>query len=308
MTTNLWKTMSEQKGILVVAMVAAASAWTLHCSPVRDGFDVAKDEPPPVNSFVDASAEAGDDGGADRLAPLVDCADENKLIYVLSQKGNELFRFDPVSLVFTSIGRLVCPTSGNTFSMAVDRRGTAWIEYDDGRIFKVSTKDASCEATAYRPGQHGFLTFGMGFAKDDADGGAPLSETLYLAGDALGRLDLSTFDVSVVGTSSPGFGELTGTGAGTLYAFVQTGNRIVRLDKVTGGIVETYRPDADIGAGWAFAQWGGDFWLFTGTHNGRTTVTRYSPATDTSTVMIEDTGMLVVGAGSSTCAPTEPPR
>lgn len=297
--------MKKKWSILVNLVVGIA---TVHCSTERDGFDVPRVEPAPVDSFVDASSSSGDGGDAETPPPLADCADENKLIYALSQKGSELFRFDPVSLAFTSIGRLACPTSGNTFSMAVDRRGTAWVEYDDGRIFRVSTEDARCEATAYRPGQNGFLNFGMGFAKDESDGGAPLRETLYLAGDTLGRLDLSTFEVSVVGSSSPGFGELTGTGAGTLYAFLQTGNRIVRLDKMTGAIVETYRPDVDIGVGWAFAQWGGDFWLFTGTHNGRTTVTRYSPATNTSTVVIEDTGMLIVGAGSSTCAPTEPPR
>ena len=29
-------------------------------------------------------------------------------------------------------------------SMAVDRSGTAWVNYSDGRLFKVSTKDAKC--------------------------------------------------------------------------------------------------------------------------------------------------------------------
>ncbi|MDF2695250.1 MAG: hypothetical protein K0S65_3633, partial [Labilithrix sp.] len=35
------------------------------------------------------------------------------------------------------------------------------------------------------------------------------------------------------------------------------------------------------------------------------TVTRYSPKADTSTVVMEDTALQIVGAGVSTCAPTE---
>ncbi|AKV04798.1 hypothetical protein AKJ09_11461 [Labilithrix luteola] len=129
-------------------------------------------------------------------------------------------------------------------------------------------------------------------------------EKLTLVGSP--SVSLRLFE-TLVGTASTGLGELTGTGAGTLYGFLRAGNRIVRLDKKTGSILETYRPDVEIGSGWAFAHWGGDFWLFTAPRNARTTVSRYSPATNTTTVMIEDTGMLIVGAGSSTCAPSAPP-
>lgn len=148
----------------------------------------------------------------------------------------------------------------------------------------------------------------MGFAKDEGPADGPVSETLYVLGDeALGRLDTETMEISLVGSSTPGLGELTGTGGGTLYAFLHMGDRIVRLDKESGSIVETYRPDVTIGTAWAIAHWGGDFWLFTAPH-GSSSVTRYSPKTDTSTVAIEDTGMRIIGAGSSTCAPGEPPR
>lgn len=278
----------------------------LHCSSDRDGFETPQEDKPVDAPLLDASTNDATDGAPE---PLVDCADENKLIYALSRRDKELFRFDPESLTFTSIGKLRCSTSADTFSMAVDRRGTAWVEYADGHIFAVSTKDASCSPTAYRTGQHDFTTFGMGFAKDenpDAGPNAPITETLYISGIALGKIDLTNLEVSLVGNATPGLGELTGTGSGTLYAFLGTGARIVRLDKTTGAILETYRPDVTIGEGFAFAQWGGDFWIFTAPKNSRTTVTRYSPATDTSTVMIEDTGMQIIGAGSSTCAPAGP--
>ena len=282
-------------------IAVTTSVASLHCSSDRQHFDAPDDGGPPApGSFADASTS---DVGVSE--PFADCADENKLIYVVSSKDNELHRFNPVTLTFASIGKLRCPTSSDTFSMAVDRRGIAWVEYGDGRIFKVSTEDASCTPTPYRPGQHGFTTFGMGFAKDDTDGG-PLSETLYIAGTTLARLDLSTFEVSLVGRSSLGQGELTGTAAGTLYGFLGTSGRIVQFDKTTGDVVETYRPDVEIGGGYAFAQWGGDFWVFTAPSSPRSRVTRYSPATNTSSVVLEDTGMLIVGAGSSTCAPAEP--
>jgi hypothetical protein len=57
-------------------------------------------------------------------------------------------------------------------------------------------------------------------------------------------------------------------------------------------------------AAFAFAHWGGDFYVFTGQTTSK--VTRYSPETDISTVVVDNTGMLIVGAGSSTCAPTSP--
>jgi hypothetical protein len=271
------------------------------CSSERNGFAPLQDSGPPVvTDFVEAGAS-----DAAVVEPLDDCADENKLVYTLSRIGNELYVFNPQSLKFTSIGKLSCPTSSGVFSMAVDRRGTAWVVYSDGRLFKVDTRDASCVETAFRPGQLGFSTFGMGFAKDDTDVGAPLSETLYIANVALGRLDLSSLKVSLVGTATHGIGEMAGTGDGKLYVFLRLGSRIVRLDKSTANILETYRPNVEIGNdAFAFAQWGGDFWLFTQPSGGHTKVTRYSPATDTSTVVIEDTGMLIVGAGSSTCAPS----
>lgn len=302
--TECFRMLAKRSALAVLTLTASVA--TIQCTDARVGFfaDDSDAGAPPVGAFVDASSST--DG--DAQAPLLECADENKLVYVLTSPARELLRFSPETLTFASIGKIKCPTADDVFSMAVDRRGTAWVEYRDGHIYNVSTKDASCTPTAYRPGQYGFDAFGMGFAKDDDVDGGPLSETLYLGGAQLGRLDTSTLQVSLVGSASHGIAELTGTGAGTLYAFLGTGARIVRLDKTSGAILDTYRPNVDIGSGFAIAQWGGDFFLFTAPHNSRTTVTRYSPATDTSTVVIEDAGMLIIGAGTSTCAPSGPPR
>ncbi len=282
--------------LLALAVVGAAAA-SLHCTAGsgREQFDRPVDDAGHVDPapFEDAST----------VEPSGDCSEENKQIFVVSQFNKALYRFAPESLTFTKIGDIVCPTGADTESMAIDRKGNAWVEYQDGRMFLVSTTDASCKEIPFRNDLSGFRRFGMGFAKDlEHD-----SETLYVHGEALGKIDTTTYELSLVGSSGLGMAELTGTGTGLLYAFVVRTGKVVHLDKATGAVQEQYRTSAvDPQAAWAFAHWGGDFWLFTGTKSS--SVTRYSPKTDTSTVVLPDTGMVIVGAGSSTCAPTEPPR
>ena len=143
----------------------------------------------------------------------------------------------------------------------------------------------------------------MGYAKN---GDSMNGETLYVAGDALASLDTKSFELKFLGSLTFGRTELTGLDT-SLYAFSVGSGVVAGLNKATGATEVTYRTSAtDATAAFAFAQWGGDFWLFTGQNTS--TVTRYSPITDVSSVAVADTGMLIVGAGSSTCAPTKSPR
>ncbi len=110
---------STRPVLAVFVLGAAASA----CSSGRDGFVPGpKDAGPVETPFVDAGVS---DAAVDEPSRIV--AEENKLVYALSRTGNELHRFDPKSLKFTSIGKLSCPTSSGVLSMAVDRRGIAWV-------------------------------------------------------------------------------------------------------------------------------------------------------------------------------------
>ncbi|AKV04596.1 hypothetical protein AKJ09_11259 [Labilithrix luteola] len=281
-------------------LTAIAGLESLHCAPSRSTFEAPQDAGEPAMVIVE-------EAGVDAALPETDCAEENKLIYVLSSGDKALHRFDPMSLSFTRIGTIACPTTADTFSMAVDRKGIAWVEFTDGRIYNVDTKDAHCTETPFRGHQPGFSSFGMGFAKDDAGDAGASSETLFIEGEGLARIDTKTYELTLIGPAALGLAELTGTGNGLLYAFSVNSGRLVRLDKTTGAALQNYRTSAvDPNGAWAFAHWGGDFWLFTG--HMTSAVTRYSPATDTSTVVVDDTGMLIVGAGSSTCAPVVPPR
>lgn len=256
-------------------------------------------------SEQDAAPEAAPEAGPSGFNPdtplqsdKVECADTTKQIYVLAT-DLFLYRFYPDTLKFVSVGQVACPTSAGTFSMAIDRRGTAWVEYTDGRLFAVDTTNASCKATPFKPGRPGFENFGMGYAKNgDTAGG----ETLYVSGVGLASLDTKTFELKFLGSLNYGRTELTGRDT-DLFAFSVGSGVIAGLDKTNGSTKSTYRTSAlDERAAFAFAQWGGDFWVFTGDQHS--IVTQYSPADNTSTVVVQNTGMLIVGAGSSTCAPT----
>jgi hypothetical protein len=256
-------------------------------------------------------------------------------VYVVSEE-NALYSFAPDQLRFSKIGKLDCPATmyGKPSSMAIDRSGTAWVSYSDGLLFKVSTRDATCQATTFAVyNQWGTAKFGMAFATDSTTSQA---ETLYLANknralglgvadaathfDDLARLDLATMKVSIIGdfsASLAGTGaELTGTGDGRLFGFFATLKptaTLALIDKSTGRTSGDKLLDA-LTAGaenaFAFSFWGGDFWFYSAAGvTAPSTVTRMRTSGDgsLSTVMADVGGFRIVGAGVSTCAPLTPP-
>lgn len=253
------------------------------------------------------SANSGGAGGATSDG----CADETKQIYLLG-KGNEFYRFDPMNLALEKVGTLSCPSpdpSATPFSMSVDRQATAWVLYNDGNLYKVNILDASCQATAFVPNQNGFKKFGMGFV---SDGPGSTSESLYIVNEfGIGKLDTTSLTVTPVGQF--GFSaaaELTGTGDGKLYGFFfGFPPYITEINKSTGTTgTELGLDTIDAGTGFAFAFWGADFWVFTAPNSKSSQIDRYQPDTNTTSNEKSDIGFKVVGAGVSTCAPTERPN
>jgi hypothetical protein len=59
-----------------------------------------------------------------------------------------------------------------------------------------------------------------------------------------------------------------------------------------------------MGSGWAFAFWGGDFWVFTAPA-GDSRITRFRPSDGSVTTVVDSLGAIIVGAGVSTCAPAK---
>jgi hypothetical protein len=306
---------------------------------VIPGDDAAPDDSDASDASVSADADAAP--VRDALPPLdvnrpdaplsSRCPDAaTTYIYVVTS-DQELLSFDPASSRFVTIGPINCPTTepdpsgGNAtpFSMAVDRTGVAYVVYSNGELFRVSTATASCRATGFVPHHTGFdPTFGMGYSSDPTGGG----ETLFISGNndptRLGTIDPMTFRVHTVGAFDPAIhgAELTGTGAGDLFAFyaldrgrlcdATTGScpdsAIGQLDKSSGTVTnQAILSGISPGTGWAFGFWGGDFYTFTAPpSSGGTVVHRYRP-TDGSVLQVAALDAIVVGAGVSTCAPVQ---
>lgn len=288
------------------------------------GCSAGKDTGDPATLASDADGEGGlvlaeDTGGGGLLTDAGieggvapdPCPEDLKQIFVVTN-DNELYRFAPATVTFTKIGDLSCPATGfaSPFSMAVDRKGTAWVLFSDGKLYQVSTKDASCKGTSFAVGQAGFTTFGMSFAREGVD------ETLFVAdydGKGIARINTSTLKLTFVGGygSAAGAGELTARGDQLFGFFNSTGSlgtRVAMIDKMTGklGTVRTLS-GVTIGSGWAFAHWGGTFWLF---HAPGTSsqVTEYDFEKMSTKTAKTGLGFTIVGAGVSTCAPTERPK
>ena len=259
------------------------------------------------------------------------CGAGADLVYVIDQ-DYRLLSFDPRLLEggqdpFTLIGPVSCPTQASAwpgwtnpptpFSMSVDRDATAWVLFTNGEIHHVSTDNASCQATGFTRGQQGFELFGMGFVSDSQ---GSQDETLWIVGGSAGNgqlalgdlaaIDENTLQVSPVGgiPSGPTYSpELTGTGDAELF-FYHPGDLVAQINKQTAQYEQTWAlPPLGTVRAWAFAHWGGNFYIFV-------TVQDFFGGLDSQVQLLDrQTGQIstllsglpyvIVGAGVSTCAP-----
>lgn len=278
--------------------------------------DVAPDTPPDVEPDVPPDVPA--DVPIDGLAP---CDPEDLFVYLVTSE-TQLYRYDPGTGELKLVGTLKCPAiNGSPFSMGVSRTGTAYVVYrpvgapganPPGKLFAVDISNANCATTDFVPGQHGFNLFGMGFAIDDNGQG----ETLYVAASGnpgvpslgLASIDLASYELTPIApfSQNPGYRiELTSSDDGQLYGYFLdpngNGGYVVRIDKATAQILDLVPVAAGNNDAFAFAYWGGDFYVFTSPLGGPTTITRYRPQ-DGSIVKVGSIPQTVVGAGVSTCS------
>ncbi|MFO0657269.1 MAG: hypothetical protein U0787_19645 [Polyangia bacterium] len=245
----------------------------------------------------------------------------SEFIYLLDS-SNQLLSFEPrmdtAAGAVKVVGKVVCPTATAPNSMSVDRRARAWLNYDDGKLYKIPTNNpASCVDSGYQTGVVPTAKVGMGFVSDSP--GAKV-ESLYLAsfGTAsqlwkLNPLDPTPIVSTKIGNfaSSPTSPEMTGTGAAELYAYFPAADathRIIRVNKTTAQADLTWSlpPLASSPGAWAFAQWGGRYYVFV-TESNISRVYRWDPnaAAGSQWVRVQDNlPTRIVGAGVSTCAPT----
>ncbi len=286
-----------------------------------DGADVVACTPDGVRGQVvqtcdDACANGACTGG---------CAPGNELIYVVDS-DDRLHTFDPRTERFALRGRLDCPAGqtwaafgggpASPFSMAVDRSGRAWVLYSSGELFWVDTNTLACRRSPFQPGDGGFELFGMSFVSDAP--GRP-EETLFVAGGRVGQLgggSLARIDRGAVSITAVGglpaaeYGaELTGNANAELFAF-RPGNAsyVALLDKARGGEARRWAlPALGNPSAWAFAHWGGRYYVFITVRDARggevSRVLRFDPTDGSTQLAVDGTGRRVVGAGVSTCAP-----
>jgi hypothetical protein len=305
----------------IVAVAACGARSGLRVDELREDAG-----PEPVDAGRDAIDDAADVLDAPEEPDVVDpfpdaandCTDAGITYIYLISTENALLRFYPPDLSITTIGTIDCPTTtpANPFSMAVDRKGVAHVLFSNGELFRVSTLTASCKPTGFVSQQDGFpLTFGMGFSANKNDPG----ETLFVAGAGnaagsnglVGSIDLATFKLSTIGpVSSPiGNPELTGTGDSRLFGFGPgvPDSHVAEIDKTTAIITSDVILNLNQSAisAWAFAFWGGDFYFFTSESQGTSFIHRYTPGGITTPPVLAVVDLTIVGAGVSTCAPSE---
>jgi hypothetical protein len=239
------------------------------------------------------------------------CTEAGQYIYTVDNDGR-FSRFDPLTLGYLDIAPLRCPTSATPFSMNVDQNAVAWVIFGDGNLFRVDTATGACSATAYVPNQAGFFTYGMGSTFDSATG----TDTLYLAAPSpsmLGKLAFPSLTVTSVGMINLDSVELAGTGDGQLWAFAPPRGGaavLARLDPATAAVLERYElPTVNSVGGWAIKFFGGAFYLFIGSDIWKVERTsldpmQLNPVRPPVRVLVSP-GRDIVGAGVSTCAPTQ---
>ncbi len=320
-------------GLLMAACGGGGGGSTDHGKPglatdVTVGVEVVYDDVKDESADGPQAGDADDAAGADATAgdtavggdtTGLSCGPRTQFVYVVTEE-NKLLRFDPKLATFKTIGTLACSTSfgATPFSMAIDRFANAWVLYNDNSLYKVSTVDASCEPTAFETGQHGFDVFGMGFASDAAGSDA---ETLFVSQNngtgsqdsTLGSIAFPSLVLSVVNDLPSGIGsaELSGNGLGELWGFFPEGDLVARIDKGNATVSNqiplpssTIVPNA---RAWAFAFWGGSFYLFYMSQDDSSSNVYRVDAVGNLETLLSDTGWTITGAGVSSCAPTGKP-
>ena len=288
-----------------------------------------QDNPLPAQDATGPDAEAATTPPDEPTWGEQICSPRTKFVYLITDQGR-LLRFHPALRLMEEVGTANCGESVGTQSMAVDHLGNAWVLFNDGRLFKVSTANGTCLPTGFRLEDGNFRGSGMGFALNGTVGDeetmflswAPGQTPLASSKGAFGSLALPALALIKIGVpdwDGGEGGELTGDGAGNLWGFVPGASGwsystaapvIVRIDKGTAAALETIALPQDrfvnVDA-YAFASWGGNFYLFAN-GNGLSRSSVYRVARDgTFETWMGPGSWVIAGAGVSDCAPTVMP-
>jgi hypothetical protein len=238
--------------------------------------------------------------------PEDDCTDSSDLIYTVDKNTQKMYLYDPENNAFSLLGSLPCDDwgwEGDPGSMSVSRDGYAYVRYSGGLLYEVDVTNLSCEEAGFTSSSFG--AFGMGYATHTNN---TWQDQLYVANsDSIASLDPQSGQMTTIG-NMPSQSELTGNAAGELWAFLplEQPAQLAQIDKQTGNIIDSISLNSfslENLDTFAFASWGGDFYLFVRLYGDSTKVFKVD-RNGTQTEVLSDTGLNIVGAGVSTCAPT----
>ena len=243
-------------------------------------------------------------------------------IFVLSITA-QLWKYFPETNMFQQLGPLGCGLPPTTFSMAVDRSGYAWVQYQGGELRKVAVTNVDdCTDPGYVVGQQGVTNFGMAFVSNSESDACDRIYGNKASGIPEGNavsdffsIDPMTLQVGVIGKSDYGTAEVTGTGDGRAFFFAgQNPAKLVEIDKANAAKLNVIPlPGVELGNAWAFAFFAGDFYFFTNSKGGPGSEVTHIDYDDSDnngkqdiTEVVANAPISIVGAGVSTCAPTAP--
>jgi hypothetical protein len=241
----------------------------------------------------------------DDSEPLLEPPEAGKLVYLVT-KERKLYSFDPRKpgmSAYDFIGTLQCERSGfNPQSMAVDRKGTAWVFYDSGKLYRVSTADASCTPTTYsHPSWQTMLGMGFTSVAPGSD-----SEQLYIMSPAFGlaTVEMPALGVNQLGSHRLGGSELTGGGDARLFAFQAQAGELHEIDRASLSSKLLYKlKNPGYVRAWAFARYAGRFYFWTASYSDSSKCIEVDVERNLQRVRDDDLGFVVVGAGQSTLVP-----
>ncbi|UQA57174.1 hypothetical protein [Polyangium aurulentum] len=295
----------------------------------------------------------GGDGGGISFDPSdagdAACADNVRPIFVLTQGTPAMIHsFDPQTLTFAPVQKIECPDTKDwvVASMSVDRNYRAWVEWGTNnpqdvnpyykRLDRIDLATGACTPNTGKlpDADHYTQALGMAFVSDSNGSSA---ESLFFIDKQTKIYPLGATDpIGQWYKFKPGEGttfsglELTGTGAGRLFAFVMNWTpewshpctpenpcgptvHIGEVSTKDGSAISNEEVTeipafGNNGGGFAFAHWGGLFWVFEALNFGPTHVYKYDPELKKAELVKTDGPNAVVGAGVSTCAPLTIPK
>ncbi len=298
-----------------ILTIIVSGCFFLGCSQDKDHADPQTN---PVSEDLTVSVPTTEAFPVDE-----ECISESRYFYLLDNKS-DIYRFNPDdgSESLEKVYDLTeCILTGSPFSMSIDRTNRLWIMSDLGELYWLSLDTEVCGLASVQPKELGITQpFPMTFLSTSQDDPEVLYGTIDHLDEAapnvpvLYRIDLFTEQLTMLGTMPRGqsIPELTGTSNGRLFAYYPGMESWIReIDTTTGAELNIWDlPQLETRAGqaqsWSFAYWNQAFYIFVtpffpNEDFSDTRIFKLDPRTGQTSVYLENTSHIFVGAAVSTC-------